>query len=117
MSRPLSGSSRSASLTTPLVLAGVAVLALAWVLGEILARSTLAQTLVSPGLWSDLVNRCGGQVRYRGNLSLGEVPFVPLLLAATMWVLGTWLLGERFGARRALGAAVIVAGVASLRLG
>ena len=94
MSRPLSGSSRSASLTTPLVLAGVAVLALAWVLGEILARSTLAQTLVSPGLWSDLVNRCGGQVRYRGNLSLGEVPFVPLLLAATMWVLGTWLLGS-----------------------
>jgi phosphonate utilization associated putative membrane protein len=32
-------------------------------------------------------------------------------------ILGTWLLGERFGARRVLGAAVIVAGAASLRLG
>ena len=30
---------------------------------------------------------------------------------------GAWLLGERFGMRRVIGAAVIVAGVASLRLG
>lgn len=75
------------------MLLGLAVLALAWVLGEILSRSTLAQTLVSPGLWSELVTRCGGQVRYRGNLSLGEVPFVPLLLGAAAWVLGSWLAG------------------------
>lgn len=32
-------------------------------------------------------------------------------------ILGAWLLGERFGVRRMAGAAVIVAGVASLRLG
>ncbi len=32
-------------------------------------------------------------------------------------ILGAWLLRERFGARRVIGAAVIVAGVASLRLG
>lgn len=32
-------------------------------------------------------------------------------------VLGVWLLGERFGPRRVLGTAVLVAGVAALRLG
>jgi len=75
------------------VLAGLATLVLAWVLGEILSRSALAQTLVSPGLWNELVTRCGGQVRHRGHISLGEVPAGPLLVAAAGWVLGTWLLG------------------------
>jgi drug/metabolite transporter (DMT)-like permease len=32
-------------------------------------------------------------------------------------LLGAWLLKERFGAQRALGTVVIVAGVMSLRLG
>ena len=76
------------------MLAGLATLVLAWVLGEILSRSALAQTLVSPGLWNELVSRCGGQVRHRGNLSLGEVPVGPLLVAAAGWVVGTWLLGS-----------------------
>ena len=32
-------------------------------------------------------------------------------------ILGTWLLKERFGVQRAIGTAVIVAGVMALRLG
>ena len=66
---------------------------LAWVLGEILSRSALAQTLVSPGLWNELVRLCGGQVRHRGGQSVAEVPWGPLLGGAGGWVLGTWLIG------------------------
>ncbi len=76
------------------MLAGLATLVLAWVLGEILSRGALAQTLVSPGLWNELVRGCGGQVRHRGGQSLAEVPWGPLLWSAGGWVLGTWLTGS-----------------------
>ena len=94
MSRFPPGSSRSPSLTAALLWVGLATLAQTWVLVEILSRGTLAQTLISPGLWHDLVTLCGGQIRHRGNFSLGEVPFLPPLLSAGVWVFGSWLLGS-----------------------
>jgi len=100
---------RTSSLTPACGLAGLAILVLAWVLGEILSRSALAQTLVSPGLWNELVRLCGGQVRHRGGQSLAEVPWGPLLMSAGGWVLGTWLIGGlalAWRTRRGLGAAL-----------
>jgi uncharacterized membrane protein len=91
------------------LLAGLATLVLAWVLGEILSRSALAQTLVSPGLWNELVRLCGGQVRYRGGQSVAEVPWGPLLGSAGGWVLATWLIGSvalALRTRRGLGHAL-----------